>query len=434
MLKKTPLLFPSILLSFILTAQQGSVRIEKAALLFYDSTEIAPVVNLIPYDQSRATVHYLEYENVGTRDIFNITEEYIVTHLNSPRNPGIGLVYVSSVNFDTLLVSEQRKVKVQNCTFDPPVLGNFRMDFLIKDSSNLLLDSASFFFEVADTIVSKSNYRSATSSTGPSFFQDSNLNQNGGFMVGDRFGTLMENNGNASSVRGVPTSVSFYITADTSNVGVEIVPKIWTATLDSTQTSLRVGNEVASSFIPIMIDSSRLGSLLTIPLDNGTAVFSGLNGGKYIVGFESTLPNPNGKSLILGRDTIGEMVQPPNSSFVYFGHDTNWYAVNDLPMINLNFGNRASFMPTRPCIPVGLNDEPQTQLELAIHPNPSSGIFNVETFEVNQNYQVYNVNGRLVEVSIINGQLDLSNKPNGIYLLRIQLANGEVHSKKLMKN
>ena len=129
MLKKIPLLFSFILLSLILTAQQGSVRIEKAALLFYDSTEIAPAVNLIPYDQSRAAVHSLQYENVGTRDLFNLTEEYLVTHLSSPRMPGIGLVYTSLVNLDTLLVSEQRKARIKNCTFIPPVLGNFRMDF-----------------------------------------------------------------------------------------------------------------------------------------------------------------------------------------------------------------------------------------------------------------------------------------------------------------
>ncbi len=32
-----------------LFAQQDSVRIQKAVLLFYDSTEITPVVNLIPF-------------------------------------------------------------------------------------------------------------------------------------------------------------------------------------------------------------------------------------------------------------------------------------------------------------------------------------------------------------------------------------------------
>ena len=85
-------------------------------------------------------------------------------------------------------------------------------------------------------------------------------------------------------------------------------------------------------------------------------------------------------------------------------------------------------------ITIGLNDEPQIQKELSIYPNPSTGTFNIENLETNQTYQVYDVNGRLVKASIVNNQLDLSNEPNGVYLLRVQLENGEVVSKKLMKN
>ena len=273
-----------------------------------------------------------------------------------------------------------------------------------------------------------------TSKTGPSFFQDSNLNQAGGFAVGDRFGTLFEKNGITSWQSGTPTSISFYITCDTSNIGAEIVPKIWTATLDSLQTSLIIGNEVASSFIPTIIDSSMLSSLLTLPLDNGTAVFSGLNQGKYIVGFESTLPNPNGKSLILGRDTIGEMVQPSNSSFVYFGHDTNWYAHIEMPMIHLNLSNMFSGGPNvRPCIPVGVAEELKDVQEIQIYPNPSNGSFTLENKGSVKMVEVYNVNGQKVQVELFNNQLDLTDQPKGIYLLRVLLESGELVSKKLMK-
>jgi hypothetical protein len=59
--KKICILFSFVLFSFILIAQQDSVRIEKVALLFYDSTEIAPVVNLIPYFETGETVHLLHY-------------------------------------------------------------------------------------------------------------------------------------------------------------------------------------------------------------------------------------------------------------------------------------------------------------------------------------------------------------------------------------
>ncbi|MFT4755473.1 MAG: hypothetical protein ACI9DK_003015 [Vicingaceae bacterium] len=59
MVKKIHFLF-----SFILIAQQDSVKIEKAVLLFYYSTEIAPVVNLIPYFETVETVHLLHYRNM----------------------------------------------------------------------------------------------------------------------------------------------------------------------------------------------------------------------------------------------------------------------------------------------------------------------------------------------------------------------------------
>lgn len=434
MIRKLYFLSSFLLFSAVLIAQQDSVKIEKAVLLFYDSTEIAPVVNLIPYNQAGQTVHILEYKNFGSRDLFNFTEEYKVTHVKSVwGGPGVGLVYSVSENRDTLTLGEHRKVKIQNCTFRPTILGEFRMDFKIRDSLNTLLDSTSFFFEVGDTIVSKSNYSSSVGSTGPSFFQDSNLNQIGGFVAGDRFGTLMESRGVPSWHSGRPTSVSFYITSDSSNIGAEIIPKIWSAVLDSTQTSLIIGSEVASSFIPTTIDSSVLGSLLTLPLDNGAAVFSGLNEGKYIVGFESTLSNPNGKSLMVGRDTLGEAVQPSRSSFVYFGHDTNWYAINHLPMINLNFAGGAVIAPIKPCILVGLKGEFESHKEINIFPNPSIGIFTIENFEPNQIFQVYDVSGRLLKPSILNGQLNLSDEPSGIYLLRILNKRGEWDSKKLMK-
>lgn len=141
--------------------------------------------------------------------------------------------------------------------------------------------------------------------TGPSLNTDTVLNQSGGTAQGNRFGTLFEVN---ELFKGVwaqiyaPTSVSFYILNDTSNVGAEIGPRIWKASVTN---KINVGQEVASSLIPFTITNAHLGQIVVIPLDNGTGVFNGLTSGKYIVGSESTLLNPNGKSLLLGRDTLG---------------------------------------------------------------------------------------------------------------------------------
>lgn len=145
------------------------------------------------------------------------------------------------------------------------------------------------------------------------------------------------------------------------------------------------------------------------------------------------MQNPNGKSLTLGRDTVGEVYQPQNSSFVYFGHDTNWYAINDLPMISLSFRNGTGARYTRRCITVGIEVELDNMPEITIYPNPSNGTFTLENATSIQTLEIYDANGQKVQVELFNNQLDLTDQPKGIYLLRVLLESGELVSKKLMK-
>ena len=443
MLKKIPLLFSFILLSFILTAQQDSVRIEKAVLLFYDSTEIAPMVTQIPFYEATEALLNIKYKNTGNRMINNYALEFEIIHNSYPQGGvGVGLVYSNRVIQDTIAVGEVIDFELslprngsfpsyQFCYF-----GKYETKFIISDSLGIKLDSNSFHFEVTDSIYSKSDSIINSISSGPGLFRDTVLNQLGGTVQGDRFGTIFKfNQLYLLPVPGPrPISVSFYISKDTSNIGNIIIPKIWEASFDSAAKKIIVGQEVASGMIPYTIDSSNLGQMTTLQI---RAILNYSYVPRlYVVGFESVLANPRGRSLLIGRDTLSEQLQPDKSSFVYFGQDTNWYSIDILPIINLNF-SRSFFLANQPifgCLPVNLEERIEDQEELIIYPNPSTGIFNIENFEVNQNYQVYNVNGKLVEASIVNGQLDLNNQPNGIYLLRVLLENGAVVSKKLMKS
>jgi hypothetical protein len=61
MLKKLHFLLVLSLLSVVATAQQDSVKIEKAVLLFYDSTEIAPLVTQIPFYEATERLLYMKY-------------------------------------------------------------------------------------------------------------------------------------------------------------------------------------------------------------------------------------------------------------------------------------------------------------------------------------------------------------------------------------
>jgi len=86
--------------------------------------------------------------------------------------------------------------------------------------------------------------------------------------------------------------------------------------------------------------------------------------------------------------------------------------------------------------------EPQTMqfeksmVKLAVYPNPSPGVFNVETNEEEPvtALEVYNQAGTLVwkvHDPVSQYRIDLSTQPSGVYFLRAQL-DGEVVVKKLM--
>ncbi len=339
---------------------------------------------------------------------------------------------------DSLLINELIDFQLSLPRYRLCNLGNYKADFFIYNNGGAPLDSSYFIFEITDSIYLKSSVSSTTIATGPGLFSDTVLNQTGGTTQGDRFGTLFAiNNGLGLTSGYIPSSSSFFVSNDTANLGAEIVPKIWKTSIDSVSKRIVVGQLLASSFVPTLIDSSHLGRIISPTFDFGPATINGLSAGKYIVGFESTLPNPNGKSLLIGRDTLGESIQPDRTSFVYFGHDTNWYSINHQPIIGLNFANLPYLWFGAPgatgCSTVPVQEANNNQTFPTIYPNPSTGVFIIENFETNQMLHVYDINGRLLKTSIINGRLDLSEQPKGIYLLRVTLENGEVVSKKLMK-
>ena len=120
-------------------------------------------------------------------------------------------------------------------------------------------------------------------------------------------------------------------------------------------------------------------------------------------------------------------MQPANSSFVYFGHDTVWYPINDLPIISLNFYVRhwALGPIVRPCIPVGS--------EVNIYPNPSSGIFNFKTDDQILSIEIMDIQGKLIESRIEENSIDISNQPPGVYFANIVGKNKGILFQKLVK-
>ena len=85
------------------------------------------------------------------------------------------------------------------------------------------------------------------------------------------------------------------------------------------------------------------------------------------------------------------------------------------------------------CSALGVNDNALSQV--SIYPNPSSGILNIETpasVEVNS-VAVYDVLGKKSNVSLVNGQVNISNLANGVYILSMDTNAGTL-TQKIVKN
>ncbi|MBL4707116.1 MAG: T9SS type A sorting domain-containing protein [Flavobacteriales bacterium] len=167
--------------------------------------------------------------------------------------------------------------------------------------------------------------------------------------------------------------------------------------------------------------------------DHGSAVVGGLTKGKYAVGFESTHPMPNGKSLTVGRDTLAERNQFKGTSFVSFGQDSTWYLIDDLPMMTLNFGQLGfTAGSNNPCQVVGIEKEKE-KLKFKVYPNPTNGIFQLEGGQEIKEVQVFNMRGQLVLTKERNtSKVNLEGEVRGLYLLRVQFKNGTLKSEKII--
>lgn len=77
--------------------------------------------------------------------------------------------------------------------------------------------------------------------------------------------------------------------------------------------------------------------------------------------------------------------------------------------------------------------------EIKLYPNPAQDKFMVETIVPINNYQLYDSYGRLLlqekmALTVTNQQIDITSLSKGLYLFRLELANGIVYSKTIIKN
>lgn len=71
---------------------------------------------------------------------------------------------------------------------------------------------------------------------------------------------------------------------------------------------------------------------------------------------------------------------------------------------------------------------------VAVYPNPTKGIVNITADSSIEAVKVTNVVGQNINVRFSQNKVDLQELPNGIYIVEVKLKNGQILSKKIIKN
>ncbi len=136
-------------------------------------------------------------------------------------------------------------------------------------------------------------------------------------------------------------------------------------------------------------------------------------------------PSSGGYSGDGGNSTAAELYLPwnisaDNSGNIYIADETN---------------NRVREVTS--VITTGINKQLIASNEVNIYPSPSIGLFTISGVSQGQVIELYNNFGQKLTTTVVNYtcmHLDISNQPEGIYLIRIQNKNGDViATKKILK-
>ena len=149
-------------------------------------------------------------------------------------------------------------------------------------------------------------------------------------------------------------------------------------------------------------------------------------------GLISQTPN---KQLAYRPDTQIELIAVPNSGYKFTGWSgdtigTTIHADTLTVTLDENKNIVANFSST-----VGVK-EIQNSFNYTIFPNPSTGIFRVESDQISKGtYSVYSINGaKLIQASVDGSfQFDLSNYEKGVYLFELK-SNQGVDVKRIILN
>ena len=388
-----------------------------------------PFPTIFPFFYINQIGFEAEVSNISASALTNVNLSTDITHVKYPNgSTGNGLVFSQNTavgSSGALLPFQNATVQVQSPSFSPSSLGDFKIQFNANSSQYPITDSASLFLTVGDKVFGR-DYSNKSRVTGPSYYVG-NMGLTGGTANGDRMGISYRLDSIPYNLK--LSSISIYISNDSNNIGSVIRPVVWE--YDSSQNTnlnnIQLNREVASSLSNYTITSNMLDSWQSFSLDTGIAINRNTNYGTFVVGWEQVGGAPN-SYFTTWSDDAASLIAPAITAFISFGHSNptkSWNWISILPMVRLNIE----------AINVGLN-KVASLTSLTIFPNPSNGIFKIQTNEKIQAIEIFDINGKLIgnDFNSTQSKVDLSNEKAGIYFIRLQTVNGEWISKKVMKN
>ena len=138
----------------------------------------------------------------------------------------------------------------------------------------------------------------------------------------------------------------------------------------------------------------------------------------------------NGNNANISNNSFFNVENNPNLTNVYVD-DVNWSTANWTKIDATTTFSES----TAVCVNTLNVDGFESELEVQIYPNPTSGLLNFKGFNSLQHSEVFMTNllGQKINKDVIDNRIDLSDLHNGIYLLNIRHMNGTLSKFKIIK-
>lgn len=180
--------------------------------------------------------------------------------------------------------------------------------------------------------------------------------------------------------------------------------------------------------------------------DDGLSVIQTLDGGYALLGV-TDMNGSNSDSvevLLIKTDASGNTncqsnkwtITPTNGAY---GLSSTTYSIfpygtSTNPTVTTTFKN---FTNRDFCLPIGVDEMKESEINISISPNPSMGLFTIKSEKEFSSIEILNVLGEKVYSSSNNARLtsseiDLRKQPKGIYFYKVLFSKGETTSGKII--